>query len=89
MPPRPVTETIAILQRTLDEIERDLDPVSDGMALGELKRIILNRIAELELESVLQGRSPGPMVHAAIGDAGAAQSGAATAQPAPATSKKP
>lgn len=89
MGPRPVSDTIAILHRTLEEIERDLDPVSDGMALSELKRIVLNRIAELELESALQEPSPGPIMHGAIADTSPAQPAAPTLHPASEPSKKP
>ena len=32
------------------EVERDLDPVPDAAALSVLKRIVLNRIAELEMD---------------------------------------
>jgi hypothetical protein len=59
---RPVPDTIDILRRTLLEIERDLDPVSDASALETLKRIILNRIAELEIQAASQAQAaaPGP-----------------------------
>jgi len=46
---RPASETIAILRRTLEQIEKDLDPLLDASPFNELKRIILTRIAELEL----------------------------------------
>ena len=51
---RPAFETIAILRRTLEQIERDFDPVLDAGPLNELKRIILRRIAELELPESIQ-----------------------------------
>lgn len=86
---RPVSNTIAILHRTLEEIERDLDPVPDSMALGELKRIVLNRIAELELESALGEQGPGPLMHKAITEASAAQPAAPTLRQAPESLKKP
>ncbi len=39
------------------EVERDLDPVSDAAALAALKRIVMNRIAELEFLQAQQSRS--------------------------------
>jgi hypothetical protein len=45
---RPAAETIAVLRRTLEQIAKELDPVSDAAALDELERIVLHRIAELE-----------------------------------------
>ena len=57
MSPRPVLDTIEILRRTLMEVERDLDPVADASALAGLKRIVMNRIAELEFLQAQQARS--------------------------------
>jgi hypothetical protein len=50
MPQRPSTETIEVLFRTLLEVEQQLDPVSDAASIAELKRIVLQRIAVLEIE---------------------------------------
>lgn len=57
MSPRPVLDTIELLRRTLMEVERDLDPVSDAAALAALKRIVMNRIAELEFLQTQQSRT--------------------------------
>ncbi len=57
MSPRPVLDTIELLRRTLMEVERDLDPVTDAPALAALKRIVMNRIAELEFLQAQQSRS--------------------------------
>jgi hypothetical protein len=54
MGPRPACETIAILRRTLEQVEKDFDPLLDALPLNELKRTILRRIAELELPEGLQ-----------------------------------
>ena len=50
MLPRPHSETIAVLRRTLLEVEQQLDPVADAVPLAVLKTIVLQRIAQLELE---------------------------------------
>lgn len=47
---RPHPETIEILRRTLLEVEQKLDPITDVASIAELKRIVLQRIAELEIE---------------------------------------
>jgi hypothetical protein len=54
MVPRPAFETIAILRRTLEQIEKDLDPLLDAASFNELKRIVLSRIVELELPENIQ-----------------------------------
>jgi hypothetical protein len=54
MIPRPASETIAILRRTLEQIEKDLDPLLDAVSFNELKRIVLSRIAELERPESIQ-----------------------------------
>jgi hypothetical protein len=50
MPRRPTADTIEVLRRTLLEVEQQLDPVSDAASIAELKRIVLQRVAELEVE---------------------------------------
>jgi len=47
---RPSAETIEVLRRTLLQVEQQLDPVFDAASIAELKRIVLQRIAELEIE---------------------------------------
>ena len=59
MPSRPSFDSIEVLRRTLMEVERDFDPVSDAAALSSLKRIVLNRIAELELQQAQETRPAG------------------------------
>ena len=54
MVPRPASETIAILRRTLEHIEKDVDPLLDAAPFNELKRIVLSRIAELEIPGSIQ-----------------------------------
>ena len=62
---RPSYEAIDILRRTLIEVERDLDPVADAAALSELKRVVLNRIAELEMARAREAGTPATAVPAA------------------------
>ena len=47
---RPISESIEVLRCTLLEVVEKLDPVSDAPSIAELRRIILRRIAELEIE---------------------------------------
>ena len=54
MNPRPARETLDSLRVTLQKLEQAADPVSDGQDVVELKRILLNRIAELEALEALQ-----------------------------------
>jgi len=54
MNPRPAQETVDSLRVTLQKLEQAADPVSDGQDVAELKRILLNRIAELETLQALQ-----------------------------------
>jgi hypothetical protein len=49
---RPALETIETLRRTLEQMERD--PRFDTESMAELRRIVVNRIAELEAERVLE-----------------------------------
>ncbi len=52
MLPRPALETIEILRRTLEQMERD--PRFEAESMAELRRIVVNRIAELEADRVPQ-----------------------------------
>ena len=52
MLPRPAMETIEILRRTLEQMESD--PRFDAESMAELRRIVVNRIAELEADRVLE-----------------------------------
>jgi hypothetical protein len=47
---RSIPDTIESLRVTLQEVERTMDAVHDSADLAELERILLDRIAELELE---------------------------------------
>ncbi len=49
---RPALETIETLRRTLEQMEGD--PHFDAESMAELRRIIVNRIAELEADRVLE-----------------------------------
>ena len=59
---RPARETLDSLRVTLHKLEQAADPMSDGQDVVELKRILLNRIAELEALEALQpdGVVPAP-----------------------------
>ena len=57
MLPRPALETIEILRRVLEQMERD--PRFDAESMAELRRILVNRIAELEADRVPQGAPAG------------------------------
>jgi hypothetical protein len=49
MSSNPASETIEILRRALSNIEQSLDPNRDVRLKKELRRILLNCIAELEI----------------------------------------
>ena len=48
MTARPARETLDSLRVTLQKLEQETDPASNGQDGVELKQIMLNRIAELE-----------------------------------------
>lgn len=50
MGPRPTESTIEALRLTIHQIEQTTDPSVDAVSVAELKRILLNRIAELEAD---------------------------------------
>ena len=52
---RPAAETIAILRRTLEQVETEVDSLSDTAAVDDLKSIVRRRIAELEAEVARAG----------------------------------
>ena len=54
MTARPARETLDSLGVTLQKLEQAIDPASGGQDVAELKRILLNRIAELEALEALQ-----------------------------------
>ncbi|MGA9669003.1 MAG: hypothetical protein WBQ94_07335 [Terracidiphilus sp.] len=54
MIPRPLPTTLESLRATLQKLEQTSDPNLDEASFGELKRIILNRIADLELSQTLE-----------------------------------
>jgi hypothetical protein len=50
---------LRLLRATLQELEQGLDPIKDARAMAELKRLILLRIAELEMgDSATSSDSP-------------------------------
>jgi hypothetical protein len=61
---RPAEETLESLRLTLLKVEQSAEPEQDAEALAELKRILLQRIAELEaiqaLESAESADKPNP-----------------------------
>jgi hypothetical protein len=42
-------DILRLLRTTLQKLEHGLDPIKDARAMAELKRMILLRIAELEM----------------------------------------
>ena len=58
--PAPVPNTIEALRVTLQKLEQNRDAYSSE-AFAELKRIILNRIAELELTEAIAAQPTAPL----------------------------
>lgn len=56
MPFRPASERIESLRRTLVQVENDHQPDTESVA--QLKRIVLQRIAVLELDLALEAKPP-------------------------------
>ena len=54
-------DTLRSLRITLQKLEQNFDDDKDASAMVELKRILLNRIAELELVSALASDHPEQM----------------------------
>ena len=54
MKERPAQETLESLRLTLLKVEQGAEPEQDAEALAELKRILLQRIAELEAVQALE-----------------------------------
>jgi hypothetical protein len=48
MVPRPTTETIETLRRTLKQFEQTEGATNDPVDMTEMRRILLQRVAELE-----------------------------------------
>jgi hypothetical protein len=63
---RPTPESLESLRLTLQKLEQTDDPGNDGASISELKRVVLNRIADLELAKKLEtgveeiDNAPGP-----------------------------
>lgn len=57
MPRRPSRETIESLRLTLQNLEQSAGAAADAEGAGELKRILLARIADLEVLDALHGQS--------------------------------
>ena len=51
---RPTLETLESLQATLRKLEETDSPGQDPKSISELKRVLLNRIADLELAQILE-----------------------------------
>jgi hypothetical protein len=54
---RPAHETLESLRLTLLKIEQSVEPDHDAVALADLKRILLQRIAELEAIEIIESVS--------------------------------
>lgn len=50
MVPGPATETIETLRRTLQQLEQTAGATNDPVGMTEMRRILLQRVAELEKE---------------------------------------
>lgn len=55
---RPAQETLESLRLALLKVEQNLEPDQDPEALAELKRILLHRIAELEVVQAIESGDP-------------------------------
>jgi hypothetical protein len=53
MNPRPLPNTLESLRTTLQKLEQTSNPDQDEASLNELKRVLVNRIADLELSQAL------------------------------------
>jgi len=51
---RPTPKTLESLHVTLQKLEQTENPIHDGESISELKRALLNRIADLELSKTLE-----------------------------------
>ena len=58
MQPRPTSDTLRSLRITLQKLEQNFDGDEDARAMVEVKRILMNRIAELEVVSALESGNP-------------------------------
>jgi hypothetical protein len=54
MPRRPTQKTLRSLYATLQKLEQTDSPAQDEESITELKRVLLNRIADLELSKTLE-----------------------------------
>jgi hypothetical protein len=62
---RPAHETLESLRLTLLKVEQGAEPDHDAEALAELKRILLQRIAELEAIQALESAGAQPVAETA------------------------
>jgi hypothetical protein len=58
MPRRPTQKTLESLHVTLQKLEQTENPVQGEESMSELKRVLLNRIADLELSKTLETGEP-------------------------------
>ena len=54
MPRRPTSKSLESLRVTLQKLEQTGDPGNDDARISELKRVLLNRIADLELSKTFE-----------------------------------
>jgi heme oxygenase len=54
MPRRPTQKTLESLHVTLQKLEQTENSVQDEESISELKRVLLNRIVDLELSKTLE-----------------------------------
>ena len=54
MPRRPTARSLESLHLTLQKLEQTSDPGKDDASISDLKRVLLNRIVDLELSKTLE-----------------------------------
>jgi hypothetical protein len=54
LPRRPTPKSLELLNVTLQKLEQTGDPGKDGASIADLKRVLVNRIADLELSKTLE-----------------------------------
>jgi hypothetical protein len=54
LPHRPTPKSLEWLNVTLQKLEQTCDPGKDGASMADLKRVLVNRIADLELSKTLE-----------------------------------
>jgi hypothetical protein len=59
MPRRPTPQSLESLRVTLQKLEQTGDPGKDDNSISELKRVLLNRIVDLELSKTFEKENDG------------------------------